>query len=84
MTNSSLSDIIYNMINLTKHVEISLDQEDNDVAIEIRYFENDEWIGDSYMSSWQETIVVIQKYLSDNNTNNFNNPVYLPFDAVSH
>ena len=84
MTNSSLSDIIYNMMNLTKHVEISLDQEDNDVAIEIRYFENDEWIGDSYMSSWQETIVVIQKYLSDNNTNNFNNPVYLPFDAVSH
>ena len=79
-----MSDIIYNMINLTKHVEISLDQEDNDVAIEIRYFENDEWIGDSYMSSWQETIVVIQKYLSDNNTNNFNNPVYLPFDAVSH
>ena len=71
-------------MNLTKHVEISLDQEDNDVAIEIRYFENDEWIGDSYMSSWQETIVVIQKYLSDNNTNNFNNPVYLPFDAVSH
>ena len=84
MTNSSLSDIIYNMMNLTKHVEISLDQEDNDVAIEIRYFENDEWIGDSYMSSWQETIVEIQKYLSDNNTNNFNNPVYLPFDAVSH
>ena len=72
------------MMNLTKHVEISLDQEDNDVAIEIRYFENDEWIGDSYMSSWQETIVVIQKYLSDNNTNNFNNPVYLPFDAVRH
>ena len=47
------------MMNLTKHVEISLDLEDDDVAIEIRYFENDEWIGDSYMSSWQETIVEV-------------------------
>ena len=72
------------MMNLTKHVEISLDLEDDDVAIEIRYFENDEWTGDSYMSSWQETIVEVQKYLSDNNTNHFNNPVYLPFDAVRH
>ena len=72
------------MMNLTKHVEISLDLEDDDVAIEIRYFENDEWTSDSYMSSWQETIVEVQKYLSDNNTNNFNNPVYLPFDAVRH
>lgn len=81
MTNSSLSDIIYNMINLTKHVELSHDLEDDDIAIEIRYFENDEWIGDSYMSSWQETIVEVQKYLSDNNTNN---NVYLPFDAVRH
>ena len=52
--------------------------------IEIRYFENDEWTSDSYMSSWQETIVEVQKYLSDNNTNHFNNPVYLPFDAVRH
>jgi len=71
-------------MNLTKHVEISLDLEDDDVAIEIRYFENDEWTSDSYMSSWQETIVEVQKYLSDNNTNHFNNPVYLPFDAVRH
>ena len=71
-------------MNLTKHVEISLDLEDDDVAIEIRYFENDEWTSDSYMSSWQETIVEVQKYLSGNNTNNFNNPVYLPFDAVRH
>ena len=71
-------------MNLTKHVEISFDQEDDDVAIEIRYFENDEWTGDSYMSSWQETIVEVQKYLSDNNTSHFNNSVYLPFDAVRH
>ena len=71
-------------MNLTKHVEISLDLEDDDVAIEIRYFENDEWTSDSYMSYWQETIVEVQKYLSDNNTNYFNNPVYLPFDAVRH
>ena len=72
------------MMNLTKHVEISLDLEDDDVAIEIRYFENDEWISDSYMSSWQETIIEVQKYLSDTNTNNFYNNVYLPFDAVRH
>ena len=32
------------MMNLTKHVEISLDLEDDDVAIEIRYFENVSYI----------------------------------------